>query len=99
MRFIVDLYRYLIVALCGLILISLAYGTVAGIGSGLFDTPMGLLWALGLAMILIFLILSIGAVAIVISIHDRHAEAVDELERIADVLEWTRSDRLESTDV
>ncbi len=88
MRFLVDLYRYLIIAICGLVLIGLTYGIVIGIGSGLFDTATGPLWIFGAVIIVVSMILGLGLVAIAISIHDRHAELVNEIERIADLVEY-----------
>lgn len=88
MRFLVDLYRYLIIAVCGLVLIGLTYGIVSGIGSGVFDTAAGPLWIFGAVIIVVSMILGLGLVAIAISIHDRHAELVSEVERIADMVEY-----------
>jgi len=86
-RFLVDLYRYLIIAVCGLVLIGLAYGIVSGIGSGLFDTGTGPLWIFGAVIVTVCMILGLGLVAIAISIHDRHAELVGEVSRLADLYE------------
>ena len=88
LRFLVDLYRYLIFVICGAILILLTYGLVSGVASGVFNTTASILWGLGAVVVIVGLILSLGLVAVAISIHDRHAELVSELERIGDLIEY-----------
>lgn len=90
LRFIVDLFRYLIIGFCGLVLIGLTYAIVAGAGSELFGAAARPLWILVAMIVVISMILALGFVAVAISIHDRHAELVREVERIADVLEHQR---------
>lgn len=88
MRFLVDLYRYLIFAICGAILIVLSFSLVSGVASGVLDTTASILWGLGAIVVIVGLILSLGLVAVAISIHDRHAELVATLERIGDLIEY-----------
>lgn len=92
MRFIVDLYRYVILAFCGIITIAAALLVFAALDPAsplraTEATPYALLAVFGL---IILLILSLGAIATLISIHDRHAEIANAardgalaLERIA----------------
>jgi hypothetical protein len=80
MRFIVDIYRYIILAFCGAIVIG---GTLLLLA--VFDQrhqfpssvpPLALALVFGG---LAFLVLNLGGIAIFMSIHDRHAELVEEL--------------------
>lgn len=88
MRFVVDLYRYIIIGLCAAVLITVALVVMATfdhsgpLGSQLTGTI--LIAAIGA---LALLILSLGGVAILISIHDRHVEIAESSERIAYSLE------------
>lgn len=91
MRFLVELYRYLIIFFCGVVLILTAYGLTAGFESGLFDSDLGYYWVFGSIISLITLVLILGLVAIIISIHDRHVELVEALNRIADLVEKSTS--------
>lgn len=96
MRFIVDLFRYLIIGFCGLVLIGVTYAIVTAANSGILDTATGVLWVAGGAITIASMILALGFVAIAISIHDRHAELVREVERVADTLEYQRGSDRES---
>ncbi len=88
MRFVVDLYRYIIIGLCAAVLITAALVVMAAfdhsgpLGSQLTGTIF--LAAVGA---LALLVVSLGGVAILISIHDRHAEIAENSERIAYSLE------------
>lgn len=96
MRFIVDLYRYIIVAFCAVALIA---GTVTLFvaldqNGGLGAAYPGWVLAVALAVAVSF-ILSIGGLALVVSLHDRHADLSDTaaemkltLDRIADILAY-----------
>ena len=75
MRFIVDLFRYLIVGFCGLALIGATLIVLAALDrgsplAGPLSGPSIVIAAAGLVVI----VLNLGAVAILVSIHDRHAE-------------------------
>lgn len=88
MRFIVDLYRYLLIGLCGVFLIGfflllfLLHRAPVGLTSGL---SVGIIASAAAAGVL--LILSLGVTAILISLHDRHAALVDGIGEIAMSLE------------
>ena len=87
MRFIVDAYR---VILLGLLALALIGGSYFLFSARLADGPSGqygglaLIWFLVSAMVVI---LTIGATATFISIHDRLAEIADHSRRIADAME------------
>ena len=78
MRFMVDLYRYIILFALALVLIGGTVGllevTTAGISS-----PVSLIAYAYTFFAFIIIVLVIGFVAIAVSIHDRHAELVDEV--------------------
>ena len=86
MRFIVDLYRYLIYFYCGAAVVATAL--VLFIISDKFGTPemTGGSIAIGIGFVA-FLLLNLGGVATLVSLHDRHAEASQTLARIAGALE------------
>ncbi|WP_375272683.1 hypothetical protein [Sphingomonas sp.] len=101
MRFIVDLYRYILVALCGITIIALAFAFFAFIDA---SGPTGGAypeWVIAATIVVaIVFVLSIGGLAIIISLHDRHAELTDAahdirdaLNRIADARPSRESDR------
>lgn len=79
MRFIVDFYRYVILAGIALMIIGLIYGTlrIATDHSELSNLS-GSVLALGVLAIGL-IVMSLGMTATFISVHDRHAEIVDEL--------------------
>lgn len=86
MRFIVDLYRLLVLAAIAAALIVgafVVFTVVLRDGSG----ELGGLVAAGMIAGAIFLVLSIGLIAIVISMHDRMVDIADQSRRIADGLE------------
>lgn len=87
MRFIVDLYRYIIVALCGITVIALAFAFFAFIDA---SGPTGGAypeWVIAATIVVaIVFVLSIGGLAIIISLHDRHAELTDAANDIRDAL-------------
>lgn len=88
MRFIVDLYRYIIIVFCGLALIGGAVALFAALDpSGpLAGAYPAWVIAAALATAMLF-ILSIGGLAIIVSIHDRHAALSDSVEQTAAALE------------
>jgi hypothetical protein len=96
MRFIVDLYRYIIIGLCGLAIILGAFAVIAAldVNGPLLGQYPGWVIAVAFASAVLF-ILSIGGLAIIVSLHDRHAELADAalelkttLDRIADTLAY-----------
>ncbi|ODP37084.1 hypothetical protein [Sphingomonas turrisvirgatae] len=87
MRFVVDLYRYILLTLVGLVIIGLLLLTFAafdpnGPFQGEYATPV----MLGAFTMALFLVLSVGGLAIIISIHDRHAEIADSISELVDAL-------------
>jgi len=87
-RFIVDLYRFLIFILCGAVLIGV---TIAVLSASTVETGINpnIFWpAVGLGIfVLVMTILSLGITATFISIHDRHAELAEDVSRLADAAE------------
>lgn len=82
MRFIVDLYRYLILFYCGALVVAVALAFLLLIDrSG--GTALTIDVILTGAAILSFLILNLGGIAILVSLHDRHVEVADAATRIA----------------
>ena len=79
MRFIVDLYRHVILGGIALAIILLVYGTLKVATSS--DAYGVLVFVYG-GLALIAVIMALGMTATFISIHDRHAELVDELRAI-----------------
>ncbi|AEG50224.1 hypothetical protein Sphch_2577 [Sphingobium chlorophenolicum L-1] len=86
MRFIIDLYRYLIYFYCAGAVIATALAIF--IIAYKFGTPemTGESIAVGLGL-LAFLLLNLGGVATLVSIHDRHVDASQTLLRVAAALE------------
>jgi hypothetical protein len=88
MPFIVSLYKYLILAVCFLVLVGLALLVFASVDpNGPFHEefgPYGIIIAL---VGVVFLIINLGAIAILISMHDRHKEIAQGIHRIALALE------------
>ena len=79
MRFIVDLYRYIIFAALALLIIGTVYVVLElGRASG-FNSPMFAGYIGGAIALFVIVVLSLGIMATFISIHDRHVEIVDEL--------------------
>jgi hypothetical protein len=87
MRFVVDLFRFIILAMCAIALIGAALLVFAAIdhssplGTGLTTTIV--LFSIAA---LTLLVLNIGGVAILISIHDRHVEIADNTGSMASSL-------------
>lgn len=88
MPFIVSLFKYIILAVCFIFLVVIALGVIALVDPsgplGGAATPYGIALALGAV---IFLILNLGGIAILISLHDRHREIAEGIDRIARALE------------
>lgn len=88
MAFIVSLFKYLILGACFLMLIGIALFVFA------LTDPTGPLQgqatpvAIGGAIVGVVAIgINLGAIAILISLHDRHKEIADGVHRIATALE------------
>ena len=92
MRFIVDLYRYIILAVLALLIAGFAFFVLSlGGNSGYDDASLATIIIAGLAFAGI-LGVSLGLVATFISIHDRHIELVNEVKLMRQALEQ-RGDR------
>ncbi len=87
MPFIVSLFKYLILGVCFLVIVGLALFVFAAMD------PNGPLHAAapyaiaGALAAVVFLIINLGAIAILISIHDRHKEIAEGVHRIAQAIE------------
>jgi hypothetical protein len=91
MRFLVDIYRYVLFAVCCLTLILASILLLVAIDQR--DTMLQgwtALWLLSAFGIPLMIVVSLGSLAILFSLHDRHLELVDQVRRIADALEADR---------
>jgi urease accessory protein UreF len=88
MRFLVDLYRYIIFLFCAFALIGAA---VIALSAADHSTALGAAltgWMMfAVIAALVVMVLGLGGIAILVSLHDRHAELVEEAERIANAVE------------
>jgi hypothetical protein len=87
MRFIVDVYRYVILGGIALAIITVVY---AALKVGTISTAYGSTVLIGGAALIVITVMSLGITATFISLHDRHAEAVDELRALRFALEARR---------
>lgn len=87
MRFIVDFYRYVILAGIALMIIAVVF---LGLEIAAQDSPLAeYSWtfvAVGALVIAIY-VMTLGMTATFISVHDRHAEIVDELRALREHME------------
>jgi hypothetical protein len=91
LRFLVDLYRILVLGCLALVLIAAAFlGFSLGFGGYVFDSPFALPAVIGITVGVIVLL---GVVATFIAIHDRLAELTAQAARIADSLERSAAPR------
>ena len=93
MPFIVSLFKYVILGVCFLLLIGLAFIFFAvmdptGPMQGLVSTPQALV---GLLFVAVFMVLYLGVMAILISLHDRHKEIAEGVHRIAEAIEQSNA--------
>ena len=79
MRFIVDLYRYVILGVLAVLIIGLVFGLIklSALDSSVY--PLIGLYAVGGIGLLLSIVMLLGLTATFISIHDRHVELVEEL--------------------
>lgn len=91
MAFIVSLYKYLIIIGCFVIIAGLAFLVFASAdleratGQQITATTIGFAVFAGLLLIIVLF-----GTAVLISIHDRHREVAEGIDRIASVLERQR---------
>ena len=87
MRFIVDFYRYAIFAILALLIAGFAFLVLSlGGPDGFGEYSVATILIVGTALIG-FIGLSLGLIATFISIHDRHAELVDEVRLMREALQ------------
>ncbi|WP_294212034.1 hypothetical protein [uncultured Sphingomonas sp.] len=87
MRFVVDLFRFVILAISAIVLVAVAMLVFAAIDhSGPLGTSLTTTVVLFAIAALGLLVLNIGGVAILISIHDRHVEIADNAGSMASSL-------------
>ena len=84
MRFIVDIYRVLILACFG---VMIAIATLLVLSMGDLPDPLQGLGLGAIILLMIVMVIGVGTLAILFSIHDRHVEVAEDLARIADALE------------
>lgn len=97
MRFIVDLYKYIIFAMCGLVVIGVSLVIIFTLDNTIqirSYTPIVLISSVSFV---ILVVLALGGTAMLVSLHERHAEMAEALERLAVAAE-TITER-EATDV
>ena len=95
MAFIVSLFKYVILIGCFAILVAMALAIFAVVdpSSPLSGAATPYMLA-GSAAGLLFLLLNLAGLALVISLHDRHREIAEGIDRVATALEQhTGSDR------
>ena len=91
MRFLVELYRILVLGCLALVLIAGAFLAFSlGFGGYGFDSPLTLPAIIGITVGLIVLL---GFLATFIAIHDRLADLTAQTERVADNLERAAAPR------
>jgi cell shape-determining protein MreD len=79
MRFIVDIYRFVILGGIGLAIVGIVYVAMKLFASDQIDPRYGLVALLVGAIVLLMVVMALGVTATIISIHDRHQEIVEEL--------------------
>lgn len=88
MPFIVSLFKYLILGICFLVLVGLALFVFAAVDpNGPFHAAGAPYAIAGALVAVVFLIINLGAIAILISLHDRHKEIAQGVHRIAAAIE------------
>lgn len=88
MAFIVSLFKYMILAGCFAVLVAAALGVLAVIDPSSPLHGAATPYVIGVAAaLLIFLVLNLAGLAIIISLHDRHREIAEGVDRVANALE------------
>lgn len=87
MRFIVDLFRNILIGMCAVVVIAAALLVFAAVDhSGPLGAQLtGTIVLIALSA-LTLLVLNIGGIAILISLHDRHVEIADNTGSMANAL-------------
>lgn len=79
MRAVVDLYRYILLGTLGLLIVGIVFGGLELTQLTAVGTPFLVFYVLGAISVIVLAIIGLGITATIISIHDRHAELVDEI--------------------
>ncbi len=88
MRFLVDLYRFLLLAALGLGVVAASYVVFAlFMQNSAWKQEFGGLALIAVIVVGVLVILSIGLTATFISMHDRMADIAENTDRIATALE------------
>jgi len=94
MPFIVSLFKYIILAFCFMVLVGVALAMFAVVDPSGPMAGQAKPYVIGsIAAFLVFFVLSLGAIAILISIHDRHREIAEGIDRIAAALECEKDNK------
>ncbi len=92
MAFIVSLFKYLILGACFLMLVGIALIVIAVIDPNGPMQGLATPYAVGGALVgIVFMVINLGAIAILISLHDRHKEIASGVHRIADAIEQNKA--------
>ena len=85
MRFLVDLYRYLVIALCAVFVVALIYGTMLLLDGSIAAGGEYNNFVIGASIALaIFFIIAIATTAILLSMHDSLCSVADSLRALAE---------------
>ena len=88
MAFIVSLFKYLILGACFVMLVGITLLVFAAADPNGPMQGMATPYAVGGALVaVVFMVINLGAIAILISLHDRHKEIAAGVHRIAEAIE------------
>ena len=87
MRFIVDIYRYVILGVIAAATVSIVFVAMELGTAPQLHPQFGWYFLLGGSFLLLCLVMLLGITATFISIHDRHIELVEQLRRMNEGLE------------
>lgn len=88
MAFIVSLFKYLILGACFLMLVGIALLVFAAVDPNGPMQGMATPYVIGGALVaIVFMVINLGAIAILISLHDRHKEIAAGIHRVAEAIE------------
>ena len=87
MRFIVDFYRFVILAGIALMIIGLVYVGLELASQNSAVSNLSAPWMILGSLAIGLYVMTLGMTATFISLHDRHAEIVDELRALREHME------------
>jgi hypothetical protein len=87
MRFIVDFYRYVILAGIALMIVGVVYVGLELNSQESNVSSLSATWIIFGALLIGLYVMTLGMTATFISLHDRHAEIADELRALREHLE------------